>query len=69
MHVSQRDCVSKPGVAAQRYPGWSIATRPYPVGVSLTRARVGAARQKRKEEFLAFLERHEVEYDGRFIWE
>ena len=22
-----------------------------------------------KEEFLAFLERHEVEYDGRFVWE
>jgi hypothetical protein len=26
-------------------------------------------RKKRKEEFLAFLERHEVEYDERFIWE
>jgi hypothetical protein len=26
-------------------------------------------RQKHKEEFLAFLERHEVEYDERFIWE
>ena len=22
-----------------------------------------------KEEFLAFLERHEIEYDGRFVWE